>query len=172
MIALLRVRRHFPRPLIAGQAAGGRKAWATGDRRALHAQAKFAITFWLRPQPTILLGINKMSVAPSTYPTIANTLWPAPTISPAARGATLAIVGTILLWLSAKVQVPLYPVPITMQTLVVLVLGVAYGLVAADHLFSNAVPELRVVDAFGISLIALIALLRLTSMPRLALDLP
>jgi len=68
-----------------------------------------------------------MSMAPSTYPTIANTLWPAPTISPAARGATLAIVGTILLWLSAKVQVPLYPVPITMQTLVVLVLGVAYG---------------------------------------------
>jgi uncharacterized membrane protein len=50
--------------------------------------------------------------------------------------------------------------------------GIAYGLVAADHLFSNAVPELRVVDAFGISLIALIALLRLTSMPRLALDLP
>jgi putative membrane protein len=50
--------------------------------------------------------------------------------------------------------------------------GIAYGLVAADHLFSNAVPELRVVDAFGISLIALIALLRLTSMPRPALDLP
>jgi uncharacterized membrane protein len=50
--------------------------------------------------------------------------------------------------------------------------GIAYGLVAADHLFSNAVPELRVVDAFGISLIALIGLLRLTSMPRPALDLP
>jgi len=31
------------------------------------------------------------------------------------------------LWLSAKIQVPLLPVPITMQTLAVLALGVAYG---------------------------------------------
>ena len=68
-----------------------------------------------------------MSAAPLTYPTLANILWPAPTISPITRSATLAIVGTVLLWLSAKVQVPLYPVPITMQTLAVLVLGVAYG---------------------------------------------
>jgi uncharacterized membrane protein len=50
--------------------------------------------------------------------------------------------------------------------------GLAYAMVAVDHLFSNAVPELRIVDAFGISLIALIALLRLTSMPRPVLDLP
>jgi hypothetical protein len=46
----------------------------------------------------------------------------------------------------------------------------AYGLVAADHVFSNAAPELRVVDVFGISLIALIALLRLSAMPRPVLD--
>jgi Uncharacterized conserved protein len=39
----------------------------------------------------------------------------------------LALGGTVLLWLSAKIQIPLYPVPVTMQTLVVLVLGVAYG---------------------------------------------
>jgi uncharacterized membrane protein len=50
--------------------------------------------------------------------------------------------------------------------------ALAYTLVAVDHLVSNTVPELRVVDAFGISLVALIALLRLTSMPRPALDLP
>jgi hypothetical protein len=50
--------------------------------------------------------------------------------------------------------------------------ALAYTLVAVDHLVSNAVPELRVVDAFGISLIALIALLRLTSTPRPAFDLP
>jgi uncharacterized membrane protein len=49
---------------------------------------------------------------------------------------------------------------------------IAYGLVAVDYLFSNAIPELRVVDAFGISLITIIALLRLTSAPRPALDLP
>ena len=48
-------------------------------------------------------------------------------MSPALRNAALALGGTVLLWLSAKIQLPLYPVPVTMQTLVVLVLGVAYG---------------------------------------------
>jgi putative membrane protein len=48
----------------------------------------------------------------------------------------------------------------------------AYSLVAVDHLVSNTVPELRVVAAFGIALIALIALLRLASMPQPAFDLP
>jgi biotin transport system substrate-specific component len=60
-------------------------------------------------------------------PTLASTLWPASRTSPIVRNATLMIVGTVLLWLSAKIYVPLYPVPITMQTLVVLVLGIAYG---------------------------------------------
>jgi biotin transport system substrate-specific component len=68
-----------------------------------------------------------MSAAQTTYPTLASTLWPADRTSPVVRYATLMIVGTVLLWLSAKVQVPLYPVPITMQTLAVLVLGIAYG---------------------------------------------
>src|SRR3954447_27079486 len=35
--------------------------------------------------------------------------------------------GTALLTLSAKTQVPFYPVPMTMQTFVVLALGAAYG---------------------------------------------
>ena len=39
----------------------------------------------------------------------------------------LAIVGTAILALSAKVQIPFWPVPMTMQTFVVLVLGMAYG---------------------------------------------
>jgi len=37
------------------------------------------------------------------------------------------IVGVCLLTLSAKLQVPFYPVPMTMQTLVVLMIGMAYG---------------------------------------------
>lgn len=45
----------------------------------------------------------------------------------ALRAAVLMLVGTALLTLSAKIQVPFYPVPMTMQTLVVLVLGAAYG---------------------------------------------
>ncbi len=39
----------------------------------------------------------------------------------------LAVMGSLALWLSAKIQVPFYPVPITMQTFVVLVVGMAFG---------------------------------------------
>ena len=39
----------------------------------------------------------------------------------------LAIIGSFLLTISAKVQIPFYPVPMTMQTLVVLLIGMTYG---------------------------------------------
>lgn len=41
--------------------------------------------------------------------------------------AAAVVLGVCLLTLSAKVQVPFWPVPMTMQTLVVLMLGMAYG---------------------------------------------
>jgi biotin transport system substrate-specific component len=50
--------------------------------------------------------------------------------SEAARwGYTLAlmVLGSLILWISAKVQVPFYPVPQTLQTLAVLSLGAAFG---------------------------------------------
>lgn len=37
------------------------------------------------------------------------------------------VVGSLLLTASAKVQVPFWPVPMTMQTLAVMVIGMAYG---------------------------------------------
>ena len=43
------------------------------------------------------------------------------------RAALLAVLGSALLTLSAKVQVPFYPVPMTMQTLVVLLIGIGFG---------------------------------------------
>ncbi|MGQ0676747.1 MAG: biotin transporter BioY [Rhodospirillales bacterium] len=43
------------------------------------------------------------------------------------RIAVLVLLGTLILAASAKVQVPFWPVPMTMQTFVVLVLGAAYG---------------------------------------------
>ena len=43
------------------------------------------------------------------------------------RAVLLALAGSVLLALSAKLKVPFHPVPMTMQTMVVLVLGVAYG---------------------------------------------
>jgi biotin transport system substrate-specific component len=68
-----------------------------------------------------------MQAVQTLQPTLASTLWPSSTKTGALRAAVLMVLGTVALWLSAKIQVPLYPVPITMQTLVVLVIGVAYG---------------------------------------------
>src|SRR5947207_595203 len=42
-------------------------------------------------------------------------------------GAMLVATGVLLLTLSAKIQIPLWPVPMTMQTYVILVIGMAYG---------------------------------------------
>jgi biotin transport system substrate-specific component len=44
-----------------------------------------------------------------------------------ARDAVLVVLGSLLLTLSAKVQVPFWPVPMTMQTFVVLMLGAHAG---------------------------------------------
>ena len=40
---------------------------------------------------------------------------------------SIALLGTVLLTISAKIKIPFYPVPMTMQTLVVLFLGIALG---------------------------------------------
>ena len=51
--------------------------------------------------------------------------------------AAAAVLGSLLLAASAKVQVPFWPVPMTMQSMVVILLGMAYGsrLAAATVLF-------------------------------------
>ncbi len=58
--------------------------------------------------------------------TLVAVLWPEPAAS-RARFAALAVMGTLALVVSAKVQVPFYPVPMTLQSLVVLILGAAFG---------------------------------------------
>jgi biotin transport system substrate-specific component len=55
-----------------------------------------------------------------------------PITAPVATSASyapvgLVAVGVLLLTLSAKLQIPLWPVPMTMQTYVVLVIAMAYG---------------------------------------------
>jgi biotin transport system substrate-specific component len=65
------------------------------------------------------------AASPLTTPsTLMGLLWPVRSV---ARAVVLMAVGSALLALSAKIQVPFYPVPMTMQTLVVLVIGAAYG---------------------------------------------
>ena len=39
----------------------------------------------------------------------------------------LALVGSIILAISSKIKIPFYPVPMTMQTLVVLMIGIGFG---------------------------------------------
>ena len=39
----------------------------------------------------------------------------------------ISILGTLLLTISAKIKIPFYPVPMTMQTFVVLFIGIAFG---------------------------------------------
>jgi len=62
------------------------------------------------------------------HPPLIAALWPTENrVAEAMRVVALAVLGSALLWASAKAQVPFWPVPMTMQTYVVLVLAAAYG---------------------------------------------
>jgi biotin transport system substrate-specific component len=59
--------------------------------------------------------------------TLADAFWPADSSNQITRGIVLSLLGAALLTASAKVQVPFFPVPMTMQTMVVLLLGMTLG---------------------------------------------
>jgi len=63
----------------------------------------------------------------AAQPTLVSALWSSAAGAGWLRAAVLAVAGSLLLTASAKVQVPFWPVPMTMQTFAVLVLGMAYG---------------------------------------------
>ena len=67
--------------------------------------------------------------APATtaMPTMIAVLWPRGEALSIARFVALAVTGSLLLTLSAKIQIPFYPVPMTMQTFVLLVLAMVLG---------------------------------------------
>lgn len=87
--------------------------------------------------------------------TFAAALWPAPSAGASSRLvaglriATLMIAGTLALWLSAKIKVG-FPVPMTMQTFVVLMIGAAYG----ARLGAATVLLYLVEGAFGLPVFA------------------
>ena len=58
--------------------------------------------------------------------TLIGTLWPAGTV-PVVRWAVLMLLGSLFLAICAQLYVPLQPVPITMQTFGVLLLGMVFG---------------------------------------------
>jgi biotin transport system substrate-specific component len=71
-----------------------------------------------------------MSLSVASKPaTLMAALWPAgerPELG-VLRALILAVVGSLLLTVSAKAHVPFWPVPMTMQTFAVVVIGMAYG---------------------------------------------
>ncbi len=60
-------------------------------------------------------------------PTLIDTVWRGSEGARFLRLAALAVIGTALIALSARIQVPFWPVPMTMQTFAILVIGMAYG---------------------------------------------
>ncbi len=67
-----------------------------------------------------------MDMSSETQPTLLSVAWPAAQSS-LLRKLLLMVSGTALLTLSAKMNIPFYPVPMTMQTFAVLVIGMAFG---------------------------------------------
>ena len=74
----------------------------------------------------------------------------------------LAFIGSILLAISSKIKIPFYPVPMTMQTFVVVLIGVLYGwklgvFTVALYLFEGAIglPVFAGTPEKGIGLIYL-----------------
>jgi biotin transport system substrate-specific component len=69
-----------------------------------------------------------MAITAPARNVLAETLWPAAAgRARLARQATLVVLGVAALTLAAKVQVPMWPVPVTLGTLAVLSIGAAYG---------------------------------------------
>ena len=65
-----------------------------------------------------------MTSLSATHPTLLRTLVPGGSLI---RAAGFAVAGSLLLALSAKAQVPFWPVPMTLQSLAVMMIGMAYG---------------------------------------------
>ena len=68
-----------------------------------------------------------MSVSTVAQPTLISVIWPSDRAKGLWRPILLAVLGSLLVAAAAKVQVPFWPVPQTMQTFAVLVIGMVYG---------------------------------------------
>jgi biotin transport system substrate-specific component len=64
----------------------------------------------------------------SATPALAPSLLPQDRATRIAGMVILAIAGSLLMWVSAKIKVPFYPVPMTLQTLALFGIAAAYGM--------------------------------------------
>jgi biotin transport system substrate-specific component len=70
--------------------------------------------------------MNEMSAIALNRPLVGRWI-PEGGLARAAALAGFALLGSLILWASAKISVPFYPVPMSMQTFAVLLLAAAYG---------------------------------------------
>jgi biotin transport system substrate-specific component len=78
----------------------------------------------------------------ATSRALAVALWP-DNVNQFVQGAVLVLLGTVVLAISAKIRVPFYPVPMTLQTFAVMAIAAAYGsrlavLTVLAYLFEGA----------------------------------
>jgi biotin transport system substrate-specific component len=69
-----------------------------------------------------------MATAEFSTPALAPSLLPQDRALRLAGMVVLAIAGSLLMWVSAKIKVPFYPVPMTLQTLALFGIAAAYGM--------------------------------------------
>lgn len=79
----------------------------------------------------------------TAQPTLIQALWPAESRT-VLRNTLLAVTGSLAIAISAKIHVPFYPVPMTMQTFAILALAMAMGsrlglATVALYLFEGAI---------------------------------
>lgn len=91
-----------------------------------------------------------MSGPTVAQPTLISAIWSVGVRHTFLRNAVLVVAGSILLTVSAKIQVPFWPVPMTMQTFAVLVIGMAYG----PRLGAATVALYLIEGAFGLPVFA------------------
>ncbi len=68
-----------------------------------------------------------MTTARLDHPTLLGTLWPSTGETRWLRAALVVLLGSALLTATAHIKVPFWPVPMTMQTFAVLVIGMTCG---------------------------------------------
>ncbi len=59
--------------------------------------------------------------------TLADALWPETSAPQAVRFVVLALVGSVLMTVASKIQVPFFPVPMNLGTFAVMAISAAYG---------------------------------------------
>src|SRR5580698_28240 len=129
-------RRTIGESLVTGRGGGSRAPAKGSDSFSSLAIALFALPPALRRSPPCQdSGAEAMwrrAASRQSLQDIPMTLHTARAGIPSSaerivRGFAIALGGSLLLAVSAKVQVPFYPVPMTLQTLVVLLLGAGLG---------------------------------------------